>query len=113
MSTNKGFSSALKQAQGGRIGTPQTPERLDVQPSKRLDVQEPGPPMGQASERLDAQTSKRLEIQASPEATRVRRTVYLPPDLARWLKLHAARTEREMSEIITDALQQYRDRDEG
>ncbi len=49
----------------------------------------------------------------SPEANRVRRTVYLPPDLARWLKLHAARTEREMSEIVTDALERYRGRDDG
>jgi len=113
MSTNKGFSSALKQAQGGRIGAPQTSEPLDLQTSKRLDAQETERPIGQASERLDLQTPKRLEIQASVEAARVRRTVYLPPDVARWLKLHAARTEREMSEIVTDALQQYRDRDEG
>jgi len=112
VSTNKGFSSALKQAQGGRIGAPQTSERPDAQTSKRLDVQEPGQSIGQAPERLDAQTLKRLEIQTSPEAARVRRTVYLPPDLARWLKLNAARTEREMSEIVTEALQQYRERDD-
>ncbi len=105
MSTNKGFTSALKQAQGGRIGAPQAAERSDAQTLERPSVQTP--------ERLDDQAPKRLEIQASPEAARVRRTVYLPPDVARWLKLHAARTEREMSEIVTDALQQYRDRDEG
>jgi len=105
VSTNKGFTSALKQAQGGRIGAPQAPERPDVQTLERPSVQMP--------ERSDDQAPKRLEIQASPEATRVRRTVYLPHDLARWLKLHAARTEREMSEIVTDALRQYRDRDEG
>ncbi len=105
MSANKGFNSALKQAQGGRIGAPQAPERSDAQTLERPSVQTP--------ERLDGQAPKRLEIQASAEAARVRRTVYLPPDLARWLKLYAARTEREMSEIVTDALQQYRDRDEG
>jgi len=105
VSTNKGFNSALKQAQGGRIGAPQAPGRSDTQTLERSSTQ--------ALERLDDQIPKRLEIQAPPEAARVRRTVYVPPDLARWLKLHAARTEREMSEIVTDALQQYRDRDEG
>jgi len=105
VSVNKGFTSALKQAQGGRIGAPQATERSDAQTLERPSVQTP--------ERSDDQALKRLEIQASPEAVRVRRTVYLPPDVARWLKLHAARTEREMSEIVTDALQQYRDRDEG
>jgi len=105
VSTNKGFNSALKQAQSGRIGAPQAPERSDTQTSEHPSTQTLG--------RLDDQTPQRLEIQASPEANRIRRTVYLPPDLARWLKLHAARTEREMSEIVTDALQQYRARDEG
>ncbi len=105
MSTNKGFNSALKQAQGGRIGAPQAPERSDTQTLERSSTQ--------TLERLDDQIPKRLEIQAPSEAARARRTVYLPPDLARWLKLHAARTEREMSEIVTDALQQYRDRDDG
>ena len=105
MSTNKGFNSALKQAHGGRIGAPQAPEHPDTQTSERPSVPSP--------ERSDDQAPKRSEIQTSPEANRIRRTVYLPPDLARWLKLHAARTEREMSEIVTDALQQYRARDEG
>jgi len=105
VSTNKGFNSALKQAQGGRIGAPQAPERSDTQTLERSSTQ--------TLERLDDQIPKRLEIQAPSETARVRRTVYLPPDLARWLKLHAVRTEREMSEIVTDALQQYRDRDDG
>ncbi len=105
MSANKGFNSALKQAQGGRIGAPQAPERSDTQTLERSSTQ--------TLERLDDPIPKRLEIQAPSEAARVRRTVYLPSDLARWLKLHAARTEREMSEIVTDALQQYRDRDDG
>lgn len=35
-------------------------------------------------------------------------TSYLPPALAKWLKIQAAKENREMSEIVTEALEEYR-----
>jgi len=39
---------------------------------------------------------------------RKRQTVYLPAELAKWLKLHSVEVERDMSEIITELVQKYR-----
>lgn len=37
-------------------------------------------------------------------------TVYLPPALAKWLKVHAVQVELEISEIVAQALKEYRDK---
>ena len=47
-------------------------------------------------------------LKVQPGNGRKRQTVYLPADLAKWLKLHSVEVERDMSEIITELLQQYR-----
>ncbi len=39
---------------------------------------------------------------------RKRQTVYLPAELAKWLKLHSVEVERDMSQIITELVQEYR-----
>lgn len=36
------------------------------------------------------------------------RTIYLPPDLHKWLKIFAVTEEREMGEIVAEALREYR-----
>lgn len=35
-------------------------------------------------------------------------TLYLPPALSKWVKMQAVEEDREMSEIVTDALEIYR-----
>lgn len=42
-----------------------------------------------------------------------RQTVYLPAHLAKWLKLHAVEYDRNMSDIITQLLEEYQMRIEG
>ena len=54
----------------------------------------------------DSQTINTLKVQ--PGIGRKWQTVYLPGDLAKWLKLHSVEVERDMSEIITGLLQEYR-----
>ncbi len=66
----------------GKIGSKQRPEAM------------PGSPPG-------VQSQKRGD-------DRKRQTVYLPAELAKWLKLHSVEVERDMSEIITELVQKYR-----
>jgi hypothetical protein len=66
----------------GKIGSKQGPEAM------------PGSPPG-------VQSQKRVD-------DRKRQTVYLPAELAKWLKLHSVEVERDMSEIITELVQKYR-----
>jgi len=68
---------------------------------ERPSVQEP--------EHLDTQTSKRSDTQ-EPERPnkRERHTIYLPPDLSQWLKIRAVTSKREISEIVTEALERYK-----
>lgn len=54
------------------------------------------------SRKSKVQTSKRLQI------NRQQQTAWIPTDLARWLRLQAAMEEREISEIVTEALEEYR-----
>lgn len=64
------------------------------------------------------QEVSQAKSQASPRAKsqKVNRdgweqqTIYMPPDLRRWLKLFAATTERELSDIVTEAVQEFRTR---
>ena len=62
----------------------------DIQTSRSLDVE--------ISSTLDARKSKHPEWK--------QKTVYLPPDLAKWLKLFAVQSEIEESEIVTQALRE-------
>ncbi len=46
--------------------------------------------------------------QVKQEPQRVKRTLMFSPALAKWLKVQAAQEEREMSEIVADALETYK-----
>ncbi len=46
--------------------------------------------------------------QVKQEPQRVKRTLMFSPALAKWLKIQAAQEGREMSEIVADALETYK-----
>jgi hypothetical protein len=66
-------------------------------------------PPGPEKKTLEGGKSGMLEVQTSTtKETRKQQTVYLPPALAKWVKMQAIEEEREISEIVTDALEMYR-----
>jgi hypothetical protein len=93
----------------------QTSESLEVQPSKSLnfqtstfsDVQTPRNVEGQTSEPSGGQVSKRRVSQTSPHRGREQQTIYLSPHLIRKLKLHKALHDKEYSDIVAEALEEY------
>jgi hypothetical protein len=48
-----------------------------------------------------------------PTEKPVQQTVYLPVDLRRWLRVHAASTERRVSDIVAEAVQEFRAKHQG
>lgn len=112
------FSKALQEAQmaersGAQTTEPpstqaassssaQTPERSDVQTTRRSG--------DQATERVVAQTSSSSDTQAPSEPKWKRQTVYLYPDLYRWVRHHIADTDQDISNVVNEALRQYRAR---
>jgi hypothetical protein len=58
-------------------------------------------------ERQDVEALKRSDVQ-TPQAQRTRHTIYFPPELSKWLKHRAVDQGREISEIVTEALEQYK-----
>jgi hypothetical protein len=52
----------------------------------------------------DVETSKRYDAPAMK-----RQTVYMPSSLARWLKIHAAMTNTDISSVITGLVAKYKD----
>lgn len=79
-------------------GSSKTPERLDVQTPEHLDTE--------TSERPDVQELERSESKAVLK--RERHTIYLPPELSEWVKIRAVKTKREISELVTEAIERYR-----
>jgi hypothetical protein len=93
-------------------------ERPEVQQSERPDMQQ--------SNVLDTQTLTSPEVQksTSPETEKPstpdsrkskhpeweQQTVYLAPALKDWLRVHAARSRLEISEIVNMALKDYQER---
>ncbi len=49
-------------------------------------------------------------LPATQSNTRAKTTVYLSPDLLKWTKHQAVDQDKELSDIIEEALQQYRAR---
>lgn len=89
---------------GGRrpIGVRQDPPAsLPPVPSVSPPAPAPAPVSRPAS------TSEKKE-----KRNRERLTVYLPPDLAEWVRVRAARQRKEISEIIEDTINLYRERTE-
>ncbi len=90
---------------GGKRSEAQTAIHSDVQSSGSLDFQ--------TAENLDKENARMPDVQTlerpkSKQSERKQKTVYLSPALAHWLKVQAAQEEREISEIVEDALKLYR-----
>jgi hypothetical protein len=56
-----------------------------------------------------ASKSEQTPKETGKEKGRKQHTIYLPPSLSKWLKLQAVEEEREMSDIVADALEEYRE----
>jgi hypothetical protein len=82
-----------------------TPERSSVETPRSRDVQ--------GLENLDTQTSESPDVQELRRSSvetpkRERHTVYFPPELSTWLRVKAAQDRREISELVTEAVERYR-----
>ena len=104
-------------------------KRSDAQMSKRPDIETARSENTPIADVLDSQTARHLEVQTgrSPDTEKSKsseikkskhpdwkqKTVYLPPHMFKWLNVQAAQEEREISEIVEQALAEYRARYEG
>jgi len=99
-----------------KILTPQTFDTLEHQTSgPQVPETNPGDSNVQTFERstpqaIKPQGTRRSKVQKSKRLNveRVQQTAWIPPDLARWLRLQAVNEDREISEIMTEALEMYR-----
>jgi hypothetical protein len=99
-------------------------EPLDFQTSNKPDTQQMNTPDIQDSELSKVQTVEHSTVQTSEivkgqnmnslavqeekkHKGRTQKTVYLPPALAKRLNFAAVEEEREISEIVADALEDY------
>lgn len=93
---------------GGKRSDVQKSETLEVQISESLDVQTVSSPDMQTLESLEVQQSKSSGGRKSKHPDWKQQTVYLPPDLVKWLRIQAVQEDREISEIVQEALGMYR-----
>jgi hypothetical protein len=91
----------------------QTAKRSDAQDTRRSSAQELKRSGTQTTKRLVAQVTNSSSAQASDEPKWKRQTVYLYPDLYRWVRHHIADTDQDISNVVNEALRQYRARLEG
>ena len=97
-------------------------KRSEVQNARLPDVENGTIPEGQQSKVPEAEQSKvpdkesarmpevqTLEKPKVQQSKRKQHTVYLSPALSKWVKLQAVEEDREISEIMEDALKLYRD----
>ncbi len=56
----------------------------------------------------DTQVPGLLDTQAPRKRERKRQTVYLYPDLYKWLRHYATDTDQEISDVVNEALKQYK-----
>jgi hypothetical protein len=101
--------------EGSNVDTPKrsdvpTPERTDTETSRSTHVQDEKRPEVEELTRRDIQEEKRPG--ARTPSKRERHTIYLPPDLSEWVKIRAVKTKREISEIVTEAVERYRQEEE-
>lgn len=80
----------------------ETPRSQNVQSLERLDAQESEVQSPQESRRLGVRTPNKRE----------RHTIYLPPELSEWVKIRAVKTKKEISELVTEAVERYREQEE-
>ena len=67
---------------------------------RSLSAQRPGSSDTQVPGLLDTQAPRKLE--------RKRQTVYLYPDLYKWIRHYATDTDQEISDVVNEALKQYK-----
>jgi len=65
-----------------------------------LSAQDPGG--------LDTQVPDLLVTQAPRKPERKRQTVYLYPDIYKWIRHYATDTDQEISDVVNEALKQYK-----
>jgi hypothetical protein len=87
----------------------QSAETLTVQPSEKLNLQTSEMLNTQTFEMVKGQNMNSLAIREDKgtHKGRTQKTIYLPPSLAKQLKFASVEEEREISEIVTDALEAY------
>ena len=111
-----------KHAEGNtELPDSQQPSSPGSQPSSSPDLRQSSNPDFQESSSSDSQQSNIPDFQMSniPEVKNVRslkaqterrkqKTIYLPEELFYWLNIQAAQERREVSEVVTDAIDMYR-----
>jgi hypothetical protein len=107
----------------GKIGKKQAAGNSDTQTFEGPNLQMPESSGFQTPESLNTQTSESLNFQTSklskdqiarsPEGQkskhrgREQQTIYLPPHLVRKLKMYKALHDKDYSDIVTEALEEY------
>ena len=64
----------------------------------------------QTSTSPDMQMSTNLDGRKSKHPDWIQQTAYIPRDLAKWLRIFAVQTDMEVSEIVAQALREYREK---
>ncbi len=64
----------------------------------------------QTSTSPDTDIPTKLDLRKSKHPEWVQRTYYLPPDLAQWARLQALQSNIEVSELVTQALREFREK---
>jgi hypothetical protein len=64
----------------------------------------------QTSTSSDTEIANTLDSRKSKHPDWKQKTVYLPSDLAKWLNVFAAQAEMEVSEIVAQALREFREK---
>lgn len=83
-------------------------EHSDIQTSSSPAFQQSEVSTIQQSSISKAQASSSANVKKSKHPDWKQQTVYLPPTLLKWLRVQAPQEEREISEIVTEALENYR-----
>ncbi len=92
----------MQQQQTAERPEVQQPETSDIQTSRSPDIQQSTIPDTQIAKGPDSRKSKHPEWE--------QQTVYLAPALKDWLRVHAAQSRLEISEIVNMALKDYQER---
>lgn len=87
--------------------TTQQSSSLDTQVVKQQDSQESKMSEVQTYKSVDAQASSSSDATKAEKLERKKRTIYLEPDLDRWIRHRIADTEEEISEVINIAIRHF------
>ena len=97
------FGSIAAQTQGLTIGG-RTKQQENVPETKTAGTQ----PVQQGT-----MSAFQQSIPIDPQEPRLQQTAYLPASLRKWLRIRAPMEERDISDIVTEALLAYRERVES